>query len=341
MTLAQRVKSRYPDLVADPKAISWAATNVSRAIASGESFITGLFIGTVADDAKKSLEANVLPKDRDADLRPFDSCQTYLDAKAVQKNQTQPDDVFQELKFPTIATRLSKELGVANLTVKDLSNMFKLCAFENTLQGKDDGFCSLFTADEFKLNDFAEDLGYNADSGYGISVNEQLACSLLTTVSNNMDSVVNNNQTLKAVFKFAHAETIGPIITTLGLFNDNANGGINPNMTDAEISNRKFKAREFSPFTGNVMFELQQCGPNDFKVRVLSDERPVLVPGCDGETCSIAKFKEALKGKIGCDFDGTFCKNKKRTVGGAATFKTLDQLPPAERQEGTGGNSEA
>ncbi|KAJ3023555.1 PHOsphatase [Thoreauomyces humboldtii] len=329
--LAQRLKARYPTVLSDASKFSWQATNVSRAIASGESFQQGLLSNrTDRAAASSQIRQSVLPEHQDADLRPFDSCNAFANGTAVLKAQPQADDAFKSVTFPAIRERLAEEIGFANLTQSHVEQMFSICSFENTLQGKNSGFCSLFDSTELVLDDFATDLNFWTYRGYGFPINEQLACSLLTTVSDNMAKVVNgSSDAFAGVFKFAHAETIAPIISTLGLFKD-PSPGLFPNMTDAQQAARLYKARDFVPFAGNVLFELRDCGTGDaqadrYTVRILSDERAVTLPGCT-EHCPLTKFQSLLKGKIGCDFDGAVCGNKKPTVGGSATFGRKSQL---------------
>ncbi|TPX68218.1 hypothetical protein SpCBS45565_g03276 [Spizellomyces sp. 'palustris'] len=335
--LAQRIKSNYQAVIADPKTLQWASTNVSRSIASGESFIRGMLEGPNVDAAITALRAAIVPKDRDADLRPFEACKTYVDAKASQGTQPQPDEQFQAARYPAIIQRLANDYKLNGLDAKDISKLFKLCSFENTLQGKTDGFCSLFKPDEFIVADFSEDLEFNFVKGYALPVNEELACSLVTTISENMDKIVSNAPDApKGVFKFAHAETIAPIITTLGLFR--ADPPLSATFTDEQILARQYNGKIFSPFAGNVMFELSKCDKG-YNVRVLSDERPVVVPGCPSENCPLDTFKEALKGKIGCDFDARVCKNPSPTIGGSATIKAggpgvATSLQPAQPATG-------
>ncbi|KNC95822.1 uncharacterized protein SPPG_08762 [Spizellomyces punctatus DAOM BR117] len=328
--LAKRIKQRYQAILADPKTLQWASTNVSRSIASGQSFIRGMVDEPNVDTAITALKNAIVPKELDADLRPHEACKNYVDAKNTQKYLQQPDTQFKSARYPAIILRLANDYQLKGLDEQDITNLFKLCAFENTIQGKIDGFCSLFRPDEFIMADFAEDLGFNFVKGYEIPINEQLACSLVTTVSNNMDKIVSNAaDAAKGIFKFAHAETIAPIITTLGLFKGDRLAG---NATDEQILSRAFNGKTFSPFAGNVIFELNKCADNSYNVRVLSDEVPVVVPGCPSEVCPLETFKNALKGKIGCDFDAGVCRNLAPTIGGAATIKTLGPVGAGTNQ---------
>ncbi|KAJ3115102.1 PHOsphatase [Physocladia obscura] len=337
VNLAKRVAARFPRLVADSRRISWQATNVSRAIASGQAFISGLFGDNcgAAEAAVISLFNAVVPRTLDADLRAFDSCTTYLNEAAAQKNLTQPDDVFNAVNYLAIAKRIARLVGVQSLTLAQVKTMFDLCSFDNTLQGLQSRFCGLFTAAELSTADFSNDLSFNFIKGYAVAIDGMLACSLLTTWNKNIDMMLANASTSPtAVFKFAHAETIVPIITTLGLFQNVI--PLSPGMTPEQIVNRTFRSARFSPFAANVMIELLDCGDSDIDngtegkfVRVSSDEIPIVVPGCPAIICPLDTFRNVLSDKIGCDFDKAVCGNFIPTIGGAATFPNTAQTPLA------------
>ncbi|KAJ3240597.1 PHOsphatase [Chytriomyces hyalinus] len=278
--LGQCVASRYAALISDPSRIDWQATNLSRALSSGQSFISGLLTGDAGFMAVRSMFNAVVPRPLDSDLRPFDSCSTYLKDSAPQKNQTnQPDDNFIAAKYPAIARRIAKMIGVDSLHATQVKTMFDLCSFDNTLQGAQNRFCSVFTEADFQLADFSSDLSFNALKGYGLAINDKLGCSLLTTLDKNIAAMISNPDTApKATFKFAHAETIAPLIVGLGLFRNDA--PLSPNMTAGEIQSRTFRSARFSPFAANVMFELLDCGSSEKAVRVLVGEVAQLVPGC-------------------------------------------------------------
>ncbi|KAJ3100142.1 PHOsphatase [Phlyctochytrium planicorne] len=328
--LAKFIQKTYPFLVKDTSSITWQATNVSRALASGESFIKELLKDKKDRTAAISfLQSATVPQAIDADLRPFDACQNYINASETAKADP-PEKAFSKSQFPAIATRLSQALETTTpLTIDDVASMFNMCAFQNTLQGDQSQFCSLFTDAELAQFDFFQDLKNNADEGYPLAINEKLACSLLTTIDNNMKLASDDKcGSPKAVFKFAHEETVLPILTTLGLFKDEI--PLSPKMTPDQIASRKLKFADVSPFAGNIIFELQDCGSSkkkDLKVRVLVGQREVVVPGCKSATCPIKEFRSALEGKIGCDFDKDVCGNKVGSVGGSATFKTLEEIP--------------
>ncbi|KAI8916601.1 histidine phosphatase superfamily [Powellomyces hirtus] len=336
LQLAQRLKARYPTLLNDASQFSWQATNISRTISSGEAFQKGM-LSNAAElvAARKQIEASVLPEHIDSDLRPHDSCKKNVDERERrEKAGEEPGEDFVKLRFPAIRDRLAAHIGFPNLSLADVEQMFSLCSFENTIQGKNDGFCSLFSAEELELSNYGSDLAFWFERSYGMPVAEQMGCSLLTTVTTNMDKKINgSSDALNAHFKFGHAETLAPLLTTLGLFRDT----LAANFTDAQIASRVFRAADFAPFSANVLFELSECPPTanstttnpSLSIRIFSDETPVTLPGCT-DPCPLDQFKSLVAGKIGCDFDGAVCNNTRPTVGGSATLRSKSQLTDAD-----------
>ncbi|KAI8610904.1 histidine phosphatase superfamily [Chytriomyces sp. MP71] len=305
MDLGQRIAARYPNLITNHSRISWQATNVSRVLASEHAFIAGMLKGADTQKALHVMLNAVVPRPLDADLRPFDSCTAYLNASAAQKNQTnQPDDTFNAAKYPAIASRIAQLIGVDALTVSQVKTLFDLCSFENTVQGVQAGFCSLFTAEDYRTADFSSDLRFNAVKGYALPVNNQLACSLLTTWDHNVQDMLENPRgAVTASFKFAHEETIAPIVTSLGLFQEQAGAPVlSPNMSVGDAAALRGAGEEHA-------------------VQVLVGESPQTVPGCPGVICPLSSFRAALAGKLG------LCGNAVPTVGGAARFASTAVIP--------------
>ncbi|KAI9342092.1 histidine phosphatase superfamily [Zopfochytrium polystomum] len=368
--LAGRLAANYPpSLFADPSTISWQATNVSRAIASGTSFIDGLY---ASDDdpakrqsAKAALLAAVVPQTLDADLRPFDACAAYVNASAAAKKSNTNDAKFAAAFFPAIAARLTAATGApVNLTSDDVATLFSLCSFDNTLQGRGDDAaaspCGLFEDDELALYDMQQDLGNDVNEGFALPVNSVLACSLATTLLAHMDAMVAqesgacvaaadaNATAATAVLRFAHEESLMPLVTLFGLF-DRQVLGFNASAPVAAVvaaaAARSLHYARAVPFAANFLFELLACGGGGdygagaaakWAVRVLLNEVPIVVPGCPAEVCPLDAFKAVLGAAVGCDFDGAVCGNAQGTVGGAATYRTLAQAPLASVKAAAG-----
>lgn len=149
--------------------------------------------------------------------------------------------------------------------------------------------------------------------GYSHSFHQQMTCSLTSTLFNNM-----NNKAAAAVFsnkknytdsslvppdsilKFAHDSTLLPFLTSIGLYRDEF-----PLAADTPIdqrSRRKWKISEIMPFASNIWFELFRC-EDGYKVRMLHNEREVVIPGCPDVICPLERMNQILKQNLNCEFD--------------------------------------
>jgi hypothetical protein len=72
-----------------------------------------------------------------------------------------------------------------------------------------------------------------------------------------------------------------------------------------ELKHRQFKTSLFTPFQGNVIFELYDCNGSDC-LRFLLNEQPILLPGCRVNIhglCPVSEFFQLMDSNIGCDFE--------------------------------------
>ncbi len=127
----------------------------------------------------------------------------------------------------------------------------------------------------------------------------------------------------KAVLRFAHGETIMPLLSLLGLYKDKEPPTKNNFHRQHQ---RQFKGSRICPFSANVAFVLYHCDelsvPSNtappgvdwpkqvqpFMVQLLVRELPVKFPFCKGHICSydiIRKHYERYT--TNCDYDD-MCK---------------------------------
>lgn len=120
-------------------------------------------------------------------------------------------------------------------------------------------------------------------------------------------------------FAFGHAETLGPLYTALGLFNDST-----PLRADnfKEHEDRLFRSSLILPFGANLQLILYECEPQDLKanedddaehhpeyfVKLLVNEEPQLLPGCDEFLCPYSIIRDKYKAQVeNCNFS-QICK---------------------------------
>lgn len=106
---------------------------------------------------------------------------------------------------------------------------------------------------------------------------------------------------LAGKFLDGHSTTIVTLMTTLGLFKDDQ-----PLLATnrEEMVNRQFKTSIIAPYSTNVGFILYACQTEDgadknmFKVQLLVDETPMLLPGCDSLLCPYEQVRNSYSDLI-------------------------------------------
>lgn len=156
-------------------------------------------------------------------------------------------------------------------------------------------FCQLFEESDAKIFEYVNDLSDYWTKGYGNSINYQIACPLLKDIFRDLET-----ENGKASLRFAHAETILPLTSLLGLYKDDF--VLRWNSSADEIENRKWRTSQISPFAANYAFVLINCS-NSQKVSLFHNEKQVHIPGCSELYCDIQELREIWKDSLDCDFN--------------------------------------
>ncbi|KAJ3253386.1 PHOsphatase [Boothiomyces macroporosus] len=292
----QRFQARYSSLLDDPSKFFTSSSNVPRVLDTASSFFIGM---------KGTELPNGVIQDRtlDADNDMNKSCKKYV---SLPKNKKEAS-TFEKEYLPNLADKLNNKLDM-ELNTTQASTLLDACAFQIAFgMNPNESFCSQFDSDDFSNYQLNDDFSKFYTLSYGLDApfNSQLGCSLVTDIYNNI-----NNQSLTASFHFGHAETIIPLITSLGLLRDSQLLTTqSPNLAD-----RKFKTGLFAPMQANLVFEVYEN--ND--LRLVLNEAPIDIPGCTDSTglCAFNKFLEIYHNVVGCDFD-SICENASTTIGGS------------------------
>ena len=293
----QNFQKKYKDtnLLRNNSKITVYSSETERVIHSAESFLSGCF-------ENHSLPIKIADKQQDADLNPIHSCQKYKDLNYDLDAQKQVE--LWEIKFLDEATqRFSKELGIP-LTNRQAILLMELCASMISLleYTRFQGVCYLLNDLDFKNYEIKDDLEKYYLLGYAFDFNQKLACSLVTSIYTDV-----KNSSLNLALRFAHAETVLPLLVSLGMFHDLE---LTATMPEDELEKREFITGKFLTFGSNVVFEFYTCGTTE-SIRVLLNERAVNIPGCAGKDgiCSKDNFLKVLdRAGNGCDFN-SICEN--------------------------------
>jgi len=145
-------------------------------------------------------------------------------------------------------------------------------------------------------------------SAYAFMLSYEISCPLITDIILTFSDKIKNapeSEVQQAKFRFAHAETIIPFISLLGLYTDTQ--ALQWNSSPEFIAGRHWNSSWISPFAANVMFVLYECDNNghvQHYVKALHNEREIVIPGCDDIYCEWREFKEIFASYFNCDFAG-------------------------------------
>ena len=206
--------------------------------------------------------------------------------------------------------------------------MFELCGYETVIRGSS-SFCSLslFSADEWLGYEYASDIKYFHNTGYGRPLSGILgipwvnasfaALEKSTTTPKSKSKSKNETQTQTQsetqqdlYISFTHREVPPMILTALGLYNNSAYTGsnnINATMPEDKINhNRVWRSSEILPFLTNIGIERMSCeksfGFNDGDYyRILVNDGPMPLVECrdgPGGSCSRGKFGDFIRERM-------------------------------------------
>jgi acid phosphatase len=187
--------------------------------------------------------------------------------------------------------------------------MQELCGYETVIRGSSP-FCSLdlFTPDEWLAFEYANDLMYFHNTGYGNEVSGAIGYPWANaSVSQLLEP--SNSSAQDIYVSFTHRELPPTVLVALGLFNNSAFTGannVNATMpTDVINHRRAWKSSNFLQFLTNIAIEKMSCDSYGYEddneigefYRVLVNSAPQPLVGCadgPGESCSRSSFVDFM-----------------------------------------------
>ncbi|KAJ9628583.1 hypothetical protein H2203_002484 [Taxawa tesnikishii (nom. ined.)] len=294
MQLGIDVSDRYQQF-SQPNKI-WTST-AERTVKSAQSFIQGLVTKTNETDLVQVSESEEEGADS---LTPYEGCPAYSSSRGSSQSQT-----FQEIYTKPILSRFRAQVPNFNWTVDDITGMQELCGYETVIRGSSP-FCSLslFTPDEWLGFEYANDLMYFHNTGYGNPISGVLGfpgTQLLLADNADQDLYVS----------FTHRELPPTVLVALGLFNNSAFSGaddVNATMPLTTINPRRaWQSSRILPFLTNIALERLECDSYGFQdnanktgeyYRVLVNQSPQFLEACTdgpGYSCSRANFQNIIQ----------------------------------------------
>ncbi|KAJ2995888.1 PHOsphatase [Globomyces sp. JEL0801] len=305
-SFARRLKHRYYELIQQSNATRLFSSNSPRVVDSANIIRKVLF-----DNQSSKLEI-IKSRSTDADLNPTQSCCKYKkDARFVPIE----DEIYKSRVLKPLTERISNTIEYT-LTDKQVYTLMDMCAAQLALLNfkMDDGVCYLFTENDLISYGIMDNLEKYYKLGYGLEINKWMTCSYWESLYSELAQLNGNH--INISMRFSHAETIIPIVTSLGLFND----PIKPtaSLTFNQLVSHQFQVSKFGPFQGNLIFEVYDCGTDSRQMRFLLNEKPQPIPSCKkmpNGLCNVDEFFNIYRELLNCKYD-TVCENKKKTSGG-------------------------
>jgi acid phosphatase len=297
--LGVQMSYRYQNLKL-PKNV-WTST-AERTVVSAKSFVRGI---EEEEDQIKVVEIYEGEESGADSLTPYKACPAY--SGSIGSDQS--TEYVKKYTKPIIA-RLHAQAPGFNWTSADVVGMFQWCGYDTVVRGSSP-FCSenLFRPDEWLQFEYAQDLMYHFNSGYGAQYSGAVGYPWVNSTMNLLTADRKDGDE-DIYVSFTHRELPPMVLVALGLYNNSALTGANDvNGTmplDRVNYGRQWRSSRILPFLGNIAIERMDCseaygyqnnGTDNEYYRVLVNRVPLTLPDCyDGpqESCS----KEMMQGYV-------------------------------------------
>jgi len=231
-------------------------------------------------------------------------------------------DGFLERNFP------GQYIGLSSADrLQFVQALFDVCSVEMGSLGDNNDICSFFTQSEIEVFAMIDDVSNYVERGptkLGAQISSRSACTVIRNLISNTETVINSatSDAHATDMRFAHAETLMPVLSLLGFFTD-------PNVDERNISawlnpNRLWNSGTVAPMTSNLQFILYQCpavADNDvlssanihvngtaavYRVAMMHNEKLMQAPsnlGCDNrQYCDWNRIKSWMT-PMSCQYD--------------------------------------
>ena len=339
--LAQRYKQRFPALFPAyyPTRYHVRSTHILRTSQSAASFMFGLFESTgplnhfstrsnLSTEGFQPAGLEIAGEDEDTLLRFMDNCPAYSDSPVTKNAKSeaiklQESETYKKLVLDPVSERVG-----FSLTVEDAEGLYDLCNFEHVspTESHNSSFCDLIPRSAYALLDYERDLSRYYKSSYPNKLGYELSCVVLEDVLKQFES-----EDPATSLRFAHSETLVPLITLLGI---NKDQDINYSWDKEEFWNRTTKLSEIDPFATNLGFVVfKNSSSEENIIKIFLNERQVKISAClSEEGCTRSELLKIVQSTSGqCD----------RSVMCSETNSTNDDVITNDVIETTGDNGAA
>ncbi|XP_072931747.1 multiple inositol polyphosphate phosphatase 1-like [Epargyreus clarus] len=317
--LAQAWKQRYPGLMTENKYdFLFKYVNDRRSETSYRAFTEGLF--------REQAETYDVRKENDENkLRPYKFCPAWQ--KDVEENndtlgQVRTFESKQEYK--EMITNISLRLGFNyDINKEMVENMYDMCRYNKAWNiAQISPWCAVFTKEDLKRLEYAEDLETYYKYGYGNPMNQKVSCAGVKDMMDFFKIHVDNAtpQQPKAQIHLTEAPTLLLTLAALNARRDSA-PLTGDNYHTNFVQNRKWANSAMAPFNGNLAAILYKCTPNgnfqvkeEHQVLFLENERPLYLEGCRVGLCDWSYVKQRM-GVVADNCNMEFCNSATKING--------------------------
>lgn len=321
--------------------VNVSCTYKKRTCDSGIAFLKGfyeddeekynkMFINGVFDNTNEYVKVKVTPKEIDAELGFFRICPRY--DEYMEMNSTFFDSkTYLETIKPIIAGKVFDKLKRRNLIkesvlrnnqqllefkrelTKTIDSFFRSASYEYITFDKTDGLLTFFDVEDAKAFEYVKDLETYRTKSVSNEITHHIAIPLLESLMKNIQSHLPMNEKngyihvnkekahILGTFRFAHAETVTPLMTLLGINLDRFE--LSLKTKERLKSKRKWNMSKISPFSTQLMFVVVKDNRNQYYIKTYFNQEAVILPAFPYSTlCPIEEFMRYY-GKYTENFD--------------------------------------
>jgi multiple inositol-polyphosphate phosphatase/2,3-bisphosphoglycerate 3-phosphatase len=274
----------------------FSTTDLTRTFQSAAAFGSGVFGVSRDDENMVPVYLTTVPRKDDSEMRFFDHCPLYTSQHKAMKA---PAEAWAARHGEDLALRVQARISdddVPWVDFKVASYMWRACAFEVALQRDNSRFCTAFSDADFLAMDFYFDLKTYYLKGPGTPLATAIAYPLADSIRRGLQRAANceGECPLAAHFRFAHAETLLPLVALLGLFGDDP--PLDASWTPAQQSARVWRSSQIAPFGANLRFNLYtDCSAGPI-VELVHNEAQLPWPGRDSAYLPLDEFTVRIPG---------------------------------------------
>ncbi|XP_053607152.1 multiple inositol polyphosphate phosphatase 1-like isoform X2 [Plodia interpunctella] len=312
---AQSWKQRYPGLLTDNPhdyLIKYVDDEISGS--TFRAFTEGIF-RTQAENYDFPKEMN------EKKLKPYKSCEKWKNEVEDNNDTLTQKRIFQsKQEFREMITNVSLRLGF-NYDIHPtlVYNMYQMCRYNKAWDiSSVSPWCSVFTREDLKRYEYAEDLETFYKYGYASDLSPKVGCSMLNDMVAFLTKHAEHEQPQqpKAQIQLTDSEMLLMLLRTMGTNQDPAPlTGDNYHTNTAQ--NRKWSTSLLAPYNANFAAVLYKCTSNGnfqikdrYQVLFLHNEKPVVLEGCRVGLCDWSLVIQRF-GELANKCDLQFCNGAK------------------------------